>query len=152
MKMKQVKKILFPINFADKYWIYLPWVATLTQLTDATLYVLYVTQDLEEVAALYALAAETIQKFKEKALSAAQEKMEVAVREFFKKFIKLETRVAVGKPSQKILELANREGIDLIIMGTHGRKGLDYTIFGSVCREVMRDSACPVVSINPQKA
>ncbi len=150
--MKKIKKILFPINFADKYWIYIPWVSTFTELSGATLYVLYVTQDLEEIAALYAPSPESIQKFKEKAISAAQEKMEVAVREFFKKFSKLETRVAVGKPSQKILELANQEGIDLIIMGTHGRKGLEYTIFGSVCREVMRDSPCPVVSINPQKA
>ena len=149
--MKQIKKILFPINFADKYWIYIPWVSTLTELSGATLYVLYVTQDLEEIVSLYA-TSEDIQRLKEKAMRAAQEKMKIAAREFFKEFNRLETRVVMGKPSQKILELANREGIDLIIMGTHGRKGLEYTIFGSVCREVMRDSSCPVVSINPQKA
>ncbi len=149
--MKQIKKILFPINFADKYWIYIPWVSALTQLSDATLFVLYVTQDLEEIVSLY-VSSDDIQKLKEKAIRAAQEKMEVAAREFFKEFNRLETRVEMGKPSQKILELAKREGIDLIIMGTHGRKGLEYTIFGSVCREVMRDSSCPVVSINPQKA
>ena len=84
-KMKQIKKILFPINFADKYWVYIPWVSTLTQLTDATLYLLYVTQDLEEIASLYA-PPESIQRFKEKAIRAGQERMEIAVREFFKEF------------------------------------------------------------------
>jgi nucleotide-binding universal stress UspA family protein len=149
--MKKIKKILFPINFVDKYWIYLPWVTTFTELSGATLYLLYVTQDLEEIASLYA-PPESIQRFQEKAMRAAQEKMEGAAQKFFNNFSKLETRVAVGKPAQKILEVANQERVDLIIMGTHGRKGLEYTIFGSVCREVLRDASCPVVSINPQKA
>jgi nucleotide-binding universal stress UspA family protein len=148
--MKQIKKILFPINLDDKYWVYLAWVSTFTELSGATLYVLYVMPELEEFVSLYS-PPESIQKFQEKAVRAAKERMEADVQKFFKNFRKLVIRVEVGKPAQKILEVANQVGIDLIIMGTHGRKGLEYTIFGSVCREVMREASCPVVSINPQK-
>lgn len=149
--MKQIQKILFPINFAEKFETLLPWVTTFADKFGATLYVLYVTQDLEEFASFH-VPHGNIQDFQEQALKAAQEKMGATAQEFFKHFPKLETRVAVGKPAERILELAKKEEVDLIIMGTHGRKGLEYTIFGSVCREVIRGASCPVVSINPQKA
>lgn len=148
--MKQIQKILFPINFAENYEALLPWVTTFADKFGATLYVLYVTQDLEEFASFH-VPHGNIQDFQEQALKAAQEKMGATAKEFFKHFPKLQTRVAVGKPAEKILEVANQEGVDLIIMGTHGRKGLEYTIFGSVCREVIRGASCPVLSINPQK-
>jgi|GEM_PF-1791395 hypothetical protein len=50
---------------------------------------------------------------------------------------------------QLFWESARQEKIDLIIMGTKGRKGLEYTIFGSVCQKVVREASCPVVTINP---
>jgi len=148
--MKQIKKILFPINFAENFEALLPWVTTFTDKFGATLYVLYVTQDLEEFASFH-VPHGNIQDFQAQAVKAAQEKMGATAQEFFKHFPKLQTRVAAGKPAVKILETAKQEGIDLIIMGTHGRKGLEYTIFGSVCREVIRGASCPVLSINPQK-
>ena len=54
-----------------------------------------------------------------------------------------------GSPADKIVETAKKEGVDLIIMGTHGRKGLERAIFGSVCDKVVRNAPCPVVTINP---
>jgi hypothetical protein len=44
--MKEVKKILFPIDFAESYTTLLPWVTTLVQKFEATLYVAFVTKDL----------------------------------------------------------------------------------------------------------
>lgn len=149
--MKQINKILFPINFAENFETLLPWVSTFTDKFGATLYVLYVTQDLEEFSSFY-VPHGNIQGFQEEAEKAAQQKMGAVAKQFFKQFAKVETRVAVGKPAAKILEVAKQEDVDLIIMGTHGRKGLEYTIFGSVCREVIRGAACPVVSVNPHKA
>jgi len=149
--MKQIQKILFPINFAEKFETLLPWVTTFVEKFGATLYVLYVTQSLEEFSSFH-VPHGNIKEFQEQAVKAATQKMGGAAQEFFKTFPRLETRVAVGKPAAKILEMAKQEGVDLIIMGTHGRKGLEYTIFCSVCREVIRGASCPVLSINPQKA
>ncbi len=149
--MKQVRKILFPIDFAEKYEVYIPWIKTFVEKFDATLYLLFVTQDLSGFMSFY-VPHGNVKAFHEEALAAAQKKMGDAVQEHFKGFTKLETRVATGKPAEKILEAAKKEGIDLIVMGTHGRKGVDYTIFGSVCREVVRAAHCPVLTLHPEKA
>ena len=43
------------------------------------------------------------------------------------------------------------QGIDLIIMGTHGRKGLDKILFGSVSERVIKTSLVPVLMVNPHR-
>jgi len=50
---------------------------------------------------------------------------------------------------QEILKTIDSEGIDLVIMGTHGRKGLKYVFFGSVAENVVKRSPVPVLTINP---
>jgi nucleotide-binding universal stress UspA family protein len=146
--MPKVEKILFPIDFAEKFETFLPWVSTFVEKFGATLYVVFVAQDLSEFSAFYVPHA-TIQNFQEEALAAAQKKMAAAVQESLNKFPKLETRVAVGAPANKILEIAEKEKIDLIIMGTHGRKGLERTIFGSVADKIVQAAPCPGVTIRP---
>jgi nucleotide-binding universal stress UspA family protein len=148
MTMKQIEKILFPIDFAEKFETLLPWVSTFVKKFDATLYVLFVTQDLSDFSTFHVPHA-NIKQFQEEAVKAAKEKMGKVAKEFFQSFPKLETRVTTGPVAEKILELARQEKIDLIIMGTKGRKGLEYTIFGSITRKVVREAPCPVVTINP---
>jgi nucleotide-binding universal stress UspA family protein len=147
--MPQVEKILFPIDFASKYETFLPWVSIFVEKFGATLYVAFVAQDLSEFSAFYVPHA-SIQGFQEEALAAARKKMAAVVQEYFQKFPKLETRVDVGSPADKILELAQKEKIDLIIMGTHGRKGLERTLFGSVADKIVQAAPCPVVTIRPE--
>ena len=147
--MRKIQKILFPIDFAEQFETFLPWVSTFVDKFGATLYVVFVAQDLSEFSAFYVPHA-SIQGFQEEALEAAQKKMAAAAQESFKKFPKLETRVAVGSPANKILEIAAKEKIDLIIMGTHGRKGLERTIFGSVADKIVQAAPCPVVTLRPE--
>ncbi len=146
--MKQIKKILFPINFAENFETLLPWVSTFTDKFGATLYVLYVTQDLKEFSSFY-VPHGNIQSFQEEAVKAAQQKMAAVAKQFFEQFAKVETRVAIGKPAEKILEVAKQEDVDLIIMGTHGRKGLERALFGSVADKVVTGALCPVVTVHP---
>jgi nucleotide-binding universal stress UspA family protein len=75
--------------------------------------------------------------------------MAAAVEEFFKKFPKLETRVELGSPAEKILALVQKEKVDMIIMGAHGRAGLERVIFGSVANKVVKSAPCPVLTIHP---
>jgi nucleotide-binding universal stress UspA family protein len=146
--MKQVQKILFPIDFASQFDTLVPWVATFAEKFGATVYVLFVAQDLSNFSTFFVPHA-NIQSFQEEAVGSARKKMAAAVQEFFKGIPKLETRVEVGAAAEKIVELANKEKIDLIIMGAHGRKGLDRAIFGSVADKVVQNAACPVLTVRP---
>ncbi|MEW6387282.1 MAG: universal stress protein [Thermodesulfobacteriota bacterium] len=149
--MKSIKKILFPIDLIENLEPLLPWVTLMVNKFEANLCVLFVTQDLGHFSSFY-IPHTNIQEFQEEALKGAQEKMRGVAQEYFKGFPRLETRVEMGDPSTKILEVAEKEGFDLIIMGSHGRRGIERTIFGSVCARVLRDAPCPVLTIRPEKA
>jgi nucleotide-binding universal stress UspA family protein len=146
--MKQVQKILFPIDFASHFKSLVPWVSTFAEKFGATVYVLFVTQDLSSFSTFF-VPHSNIQSFQEEAVRSARKRMATVVEELFSGFAKLETRVEVGFPAEKIVELAKQEKIDLIIMGAHGRKGLDRAIFGSVADKVVQNAPCPVVTIRP---
>ena len=146
--MKQVQKILFPIDLAEKFETLIPWVSTFVNTFDATLYVLFIAEDLRSISFIPHVSLDQLQQ---EAVKAAEQKMAGAKQEFFSDFKKMETRVALGKPAEKILEFAKKEGMDLIIIGTHARKGLEAKIFGSVAQKVARDADVPVLTIHPGK-
>jgi nucleotide-binding universal stress UspA family protein len=146
--MKAIEKILFPLDFAEHYDTLLPWVSAFVGKFDATLYVLFVTQDLSSFASFH-VPHGNIQSFQEQAEAAANKEMAATLKEHFQKFPKLESRVLTGDPAAKIMELAKKEKIDLIIMGAHGRKGLERVFFGSVADKVVTNAPCPVLTIHP---
>ena len=63
----------------------------------------------------------------------------------------VETKVRVGDPAECIVAQARAQGSDLIVMGTHGRRGLEHAIFGSVAEKVVKNAATPVLTINPHR-
>lgn len=146
--MKQVQKILFPIDFTSPFESMVPWVSMFAEKFGATVYVLFVTQDLSNFSTFF-VPHGNIQSFQEEAVASARKKMDAVVKQSFKDFPKLETRVEVGAAAEKILDLARKEQIDLIIMGVHGRKGLDRAIFGSVADKVVQSAPCPVLTVHP---
>jgi nucleotide-binding universal stress UspA family protein len=52
-----------------------------------------------------------------------------------------------GEPFVEIIQIAKKNSADLIVMGTHGRSGLDHILFGSTAEKVVRKSPCPVLTI-----
>ena len=61
--------------------------------------------------------------------------------------VPVETAVIDGSPSSEIVRYAEREGCDLVVMGTHGRGGIDRLLLGSVAERVVRSSDVPVLTI-----
>lgn len=62
--------------------------------------------------------------------------------------LSVETAVVEGSPSRDIVEYAAEHDCDLIVMGTHGRAGVDRWILGSVAERVVRRSSVPVLTVN----
>jgi universal stress protein A len=61
--------------------------------------------------------------------------------------VPVEVKIAVGKPAEEILRVAREQGVDLIVMGTHGRTGLRHVLLGSVAEKIVRAAPCPVFTV-----
>lgn len=61
--------------------------------------------------------------------------------------VRVTTEIVEGKPSREIVGYAEREGCDLVVMGTHGRGGIDRLLLGSVAESVVRASSVPVTTV-----
>ena len=59
--------------------------------------------------------------------------------------------VVAGKPATEIVKAANEWPADIIVVATHGRRGLNHLLLGSVAEEVMRHAACPVLVVRAQQ-
>jgi nucleotide-binding universal stress UspA family protein len=61
--------------------------------------------------------------------------------------VPVRTHLIEGSPSREIVDFAVEEGCDLIVMGTHGRGGIDRLLLGSVAERVVRGSPVPVLTV-----
>ena len=61
-------------------------------------------------------------------------------------------KLLVGDPAAAIIQVAESDGVDLIVMGTHGRTGLSRLLMGSVAEAVVRRAKCPVLTVKQPAA
>ena len=59
----------------------------------------------------------------------------------------IEPAIAEGRPSDEVLAFAAKEGVDLIVLGTHGRGAIGKALLGSVADHVIRQAECPVMVV-----
>ena len=62
--------------------------------------------------------------------------------------INIETDILEGKAFAEIIRKAREDDVDLIVMGSHGRSGLEHILIGSVAEKVTRKAPCPVLVVN----
>lgn len=109
--------------------------------TGAELHVLFVVEDLPYAPELMDDDAERqLRQVGEDALEEIRERTENAE-------IDVVTTVRQGVPHNSILEYADDNGTDVIVMGTHGRSGLDRYLLGSVAERVVRTATVPVLTV-----
>lgn len=77
----------------------------------------------------------------------AQESMDVFIERLFSGFENLDTMLFTGTPFREILRAARDFPADLIVIGTHGRTGVEHVLFGSTAEKVVRQASCPVLTL-----
>jgi nucleotide-binding universal stress UspA family protein len=81
----------------------------------------------------------------EEIADAAEEALENALERARKRYPRCEGLVQAGAASERILAVTKESGVDLIAMGTHGRRGLSRFMLGSVAERIVRTSPVPVL-------
>jgi nucleotide-binding universal stress UspA family protein len=77
----------------------------------------------------------------------AQERLHTAISEDIRRQCPITETVAMGKAWREVLRVAHDEGVDLIVLGVQGRTAADLMLFGSTTQHVVRQAACPVLTI-----
>jgi nucleotide-binding universal stress UspA family protein len=93
----------------------------------------------------------SIVEFEEKIVAGGKRRLDEFVAEHLKDGCVSVVKVIPGDPAEQILRYIDVEGIDLVVMSTHGRKGLDRVLFGSVANHVVTTSPVPVMTVNPYR-
>ena len=146
--MMEIKKILFPIDLTENSSKILPYVLSVSEKYNSTIYLLHVVHDLLEWGHWH-VPHTSMDKFQKEAEEGAEKAMDRVCEEQLQRCPNFHRRIVSGDPVVEILKTIDSEGIDLVIMGTHGRKGLEHVIFGSVAENVVKKSPVPVLTINP---
>ena len=149
--MLEIKRILFPIDFTENSSKFLPYVLSFSEKYDGMIYLLHVVEDISKWASGSYIPHIPLKQFEEDALKGAEKHMDKVCDEQLKGCPNFQKMILYGDPAQEILKTIESEGIDLVIMGTHGRKGLEHVFFGSVAENVVKKSPAPVLTINPYK-
>ncbi len=149
--MTEPKRILFPTDLSEATTTKLvPHVRTMVTRFSSNLHILYVARLFQYFTAIY-VPHLSINMFERELVEGAERRMEEFREEHFGDVANVHTEVILGDAAEKIIAYAGEQEMDLIIMGTHGRKGLDRVIFGSVAEKVVKSSPIPVLIINPYK-
>ena len=84
---------------------------------------------------------------REYAVSSAEAHLQDIVERLAKDGVTATPFIRVGNPVDEITRFVEEEKVSLIVMGTHGRTGLQHLLVGSVAERVMRTATCPVLTV-----
>ncbi|MFC7136201.1 universal stress protein [Halobaculum litoreum] len=133
-------RILVPTDGSDAVDPAVDRALDLAATYDATLHALAVVEPIYTVNEGLGSIFDTLESDARAAVAAVAERGEAAD-------VTVVTATRTGVPHGEILDYADEEGVDLIVMGTHGRTGLDRYLLGSVTEKVVRLSEVPVLTV-----
>ncbi|MFO8071676.1 MAG: universal stress protein [Polyangia bacterium] len=154
--MNAIKKVLWATDLDDEEVSALDEAVEMTRLNSAELVLLHVVEPLPVATGAGAGMAPNVappaadptstekQRTEQKRASLAAVANDQVSDDIVKK-----TRVERGSAPEKIVEVANEENADLLVLATHGRRGIKRLVLGSVAEQVVRRAPCPVLTVNP---
>jgi nucleotide-binding universal stress UspA family protein len=143
----RLERILVPVDFSDCSLDALEYAVVVAQQAKASLMLLHVLEPVSYGLDFTLSHVRTREHVREswtkrlKELTSSHQHSHVA----------MEFQLRGGLPADSILDSAQTLPCDLIVMGTHGRRGISHALSGSVAEAVLRKSHCPVIAVRSPK-
>lgn len=144
--VKPFEKILTAIDFSENSEFAFEYAVTMAKQFNAELIVMHVINEPVDLRGFYVphISFEQLEKEIEEG---AAKMMENFCSSRLGSFQNYTTAIVSGIPYDEIIRKADEVGASLIVLGTHGRTGLDHILFGSTAERVVRSANCPVMTI-----
>ncbi len=142
----RIKTILFPTDFSNGARAAMDHAISLAKDYSAKLILIYVAQNVP-VTEWDNLSPHYETELMDDLEKSAGIEMGKWVSEVSAKAGDVDQVIARGVPFVEIIKTAREKKADLIVIGTHGRTGIDHMLFGSTAEKVVRKSPCPVLTV-----
>jgi nucleotide-binding universal stress UspA family protein len=150
--MIALKNILVPTDFSECSVAAVRQGSVLAAAFDASLHLLHIaTAPFSEPWAGYTPGAEFVHIVRRLDAEGRQQ-LETMARSTGLRAEQVVLATAWGDPADEILKYAREHAVDLVVCGTHGRRGFDRLIMGSVAERVLRLAPCPVLTVHGSPA
>ncbi|NWF97680.1 MAG: universal stress protein [Nitrospirae bacterium] len=146
----EIKSILFPTDFSEGSAEALKYAVEFAKKYDAKLYVVHIIYDVAKASGWY-VPHISMDKLYQDIQEGAKKELDNFGVEELSGIKNIERVVVTGIPHQEIVAFANSKKVDMIIIGTHGRTGIDRILFGSTAAQVVRNAPCPVLTVRLPK-
>jgi nucleotide-binding universal stress UspA family protein len=145
--MLKIQRILCPVDFSECSAKAYDYAYSMAQHYEAKLYVEHVVQVLQGAYPYYNFPDVAGNSIYWDLSKGAEDRMRALVKDHSFNGLQPEVVVHKGFLPDSILSFAENVQADLVVMGTHGRRGLDRLVMGSVTESVLRKAACPVLAV-----
>lgn len=140
------KAILFATDFSESSDHAFQYALSLARKFESRLGIIHVISEPVDLRGFY-VPHISFDKLEEEIEQGALKMMEKFCNTHVPDYPRVESFVVPGIPYDEIIKKAEEINADLIVVGTHGRTGLDHVLFGSTAEKVVRKSAIPVMTI-----
>jgi nucleotide-binding universal stress UspA family protein len=149
--MVTFSKIVAPTDFSEDSIRALDYTQELARKFGAEIILIHVDQPLAPVIVAPEFGSGfdmgAMSRLAEEQRLLAQKELDKTVNRLREAGLKARSLLRVGAPFLEIINAAQSEGADLIVMGTHGRSGLAHVLMGSVAERVVNKAGCPVLTV-----
>ncbi len=148
--MQKTKKILVPIDFSPCSENALAYAIQVAAKIKATIHILNVTTiDIEDTEHPYMAEKVVEERFEtvKQSLDKSLTEVKKNVSRFMKELPAIETIIEIGSASSMISEIAKRDQVDFIIMGTQGENSISDRLLGSTASIVVKKTPCPLIIV-----
>lgn len=144
-----LKKILCPIDFSEYSYDALEYAKNIAMTYGAKLYVLHIIYEPAEFTGFY-VPHISFDKIRSDIETGAKKLMNDLKETKLKDFKNVELLIIFGVPADEIVNFAKDKEIDLIVIGSQGKRGIEKVVFGSTAEKVVRKADCPVLVTKPK--
>jgi nucleotide-binding universal stress UspA family protein len=140
------QKILLPTDFSDESLYALSYSADFAKMFNAKLYLLHVIYDIEKASNLHIPHPSITDLYKDLEAHAKRNLDSFGI-DMLEGIKNVETVVKRGIPYEEVIKFASENDIDLIIIGTIPRSGVERFFVGSTTQRIIRNAPCPVLVV-----
>jgi len=146
--LRKLKKILVPIDFSEPSLKALRYAVPFAEQFGATISLVHIREPLTYPVDVPNVSAVPLSGIEEE--EARKKLFELAYREI-EELVPIDVHVSSGKAAEEIVNLAKALETDLIIIATHGYRGLMHLMMGSTAEKVVRNAPCPVLVVREKE-